>query len=330
MASSQLIPSVKRRASTLRRAFASPYLALITTTVIWGSQAPAGKLALRDIGPIQLVLARIFLAGLALLVILAWQGQASAVVHELRTRPKTMALLGFLSFFGSSGCSSAALSLLPASVSSLLSNVSPLFVALWVIAAARGRPQPGIVLGVVVGFVGLGLVIFGENPASLGSLSLNPLGVGLACLGSLAWAIYIAVGQRAMAKGNPQAILVASICFGGAPWLALSIANGELVQLFGAPVLTWGLLLYVGVVGTGVAYALWTAALTKLSVATVAVFQYAIPFVAIILSVLFLDEPATVPLVAGGVLIVTGIAVTQRAGRGRSRPPVRDAASSRA
>ncbi|MGH2460031.1 MAG: DMT family transporter [Chloroflexota bacterium] len=330
MANSQPILSVKRRAFPLRRALASPYLALVTTTVIWGSQAPAGKLALRDIGPFQLVLARICFAGLALLAILVWQGQAGAVVRELRTRPRTMALLGFLSFFGSSGCSSAALSLLPASVSSLLSNVSPLFVALWVIAAARGRPRPGIVVGVIVGFVGLGLVIFGENPSALGSLNLNPLGVGLACLGSLSWAIYIAVGQRAMAKGNPQAILVASICFGGAPWLGLSIADGQLVQLFAAPALTWGLLLYVGVVGTGVAYALWTAALTRLSVATVAVFQYAIPFIAIVLSVLFLGEPATVPLVAGGVLIVTGIAVTQRATRGQSRPPVRDAASSRA
>lgn len=328
MASSPPIPSIKGRNPALRRALASPYLALVATTLIWGSQAPAGKLALRDVGPFQLVLARVVFAGLTLLLILIVQGQAGAVTRELRTRPKTMALLGFLSFFGSSGCSSAALSLLPASVSSLLTNVSPLFVALGVIVAARGRPHPGIVVGVLVGFVGLAMVIFGENPATLGGVSLNPEGVALACLGSLAWAIYIWVGQRAMAKGNPQAILVASICFGGAPWLALSLANGELVQLFRAPLLTWGLLLYVGVVGTGVAYGLWTAALTRLSVASVAVFQYAIPFVTIILSALILDEKITVPLVVGGIGIVAGIAVTQRAIPRRSRPLARDAASS--
>jgi len=330
VASSPSIPIGKRRTPGLRRALGSPYLFLVGTTVIWGSQAPVSKLALREIGPVQLLLSRVVVAGLTLLVILAIQGQAGEVKRELRSRPKTMALLGFLSFFCSSGCSSTALSLLPASVSSLLSNLSPLFVALGVIVAARGRVRPGVVMGVLVGFVGLAAVILGENPVALGRLALNPVGVGLACLGSLAWAIYIAVGQRAMSQGNPMAVLVASICFGGAPWLALSVANGELVQLFSVSLSVWGMLLYVGIVCTGLTYGLWTAALTRLSIASIAVFQYAIPFIAIILSAILLDERITVPLVLGGIGIVAGIAITQRASRGRSRPPERDAASSRA
>lgn len=319
-----------QRGLAVHRLLASPYVALIATTVIWGSLHPVGKLALRDVQPVQLILARVAFASLTLLSILTIQGRLDDVRVELRSRPKTMALLGFLSFFSSSGASMTALSFLPASVSSLLSNVSPLFVALGVIAMERRRTHPGVVIGVLVGFVGLGIVILGDNPTALGGAGLSPIGVGLAILGSLAWAIYIGVGQRVMAKGNPLAVVVASSLFGGAPWVVVSLASGELVQMFRVPLPIWGLLLYSGVVGTGLTYGLWTAALTRLSAASVAVFQYAIPFFAVILSVLLLGEHVTVPLVAGGIGIVAGIAITQRASRGRSRLPGRDAASSRA
>lgn len=330
MASSQPIRIADRPAGVVRRALASPYLALVGTTAIWGSLHPAGKLVLREVSPLQLVLARVVFACLTLLVILAFQGQAGAVADELRTRPKTMAFLGFLSFFGSSGCSMIALSLLPASVSSLLSNVSPLFVAASVIAVQRRRTPPGVVVGVLVGFVGLAIVVFGDNPGGVGAGGLSPLGVGLALLGSLSWAAYIVAGRQAMARGNPLAVVVASGLFGGAPWVLLSLANGQLIQLFRFPIGVWALLLYTGVIGTGLTYGLWTAALTRLSAASVAVFQYAIPFFAVTLSVLLLGEHVTVPLIVGGIGIVAGIAVTQNASRARSRPRERGAASSRA
>jgi drug/metabolite transporter (DMT)-like permease len=326
--SSQPIPFAKRRTPIVRRALASPYLALVVTTAIWGSLHPAGKLALRTVEPVQLILARVVFASLTLLLILAAQGKTGDVVFELRSRPKTMAFLGFLSFFCSSGASMTALAFLPASVSSLLSNISPLFVALGVIAIERRRTQPGVMIGVLVGFLGLGIVILGDNPTDLGGTGLNLVGVGLACLGSLAWAIYIGAGRQAMVKGNPLAVVVASSVFGGLPWIVLSVANGEFFQLFSFPLPIWGLLLYTGVVGTGLTYGLWTAALTRLSAASVAVFQYAIPFFAVILSVLLLGEHITVPLVVGGIGIVAGIAVTQSATRRRSRHLERDAASS--
>jgi O-acetylserine/cysteine efflux transporter len=108
------------------------------------------------------------------------------------------------------------------------------------------------------------------------------------------------------------------------------LANGQLVQMFRFSLPIWGLLVYVGVIGTGVTYGLWTAALTRLSAASVAVFQYAIPFFAVILSVLILGDHVTLPLILGGIGIVAGIAVTQNATRTRSKRLGRDAASSRA
>jgi drug/metabolite transporter (DMT)-like permease len=132
-----------------------------------------------------------------------------------------------------------------------------------------------------------------------------------------------------MARGSPLAVVAATGLIGSLPWLLVGGLSGDLARLPGLSLADWGLLLFLGVVGTGVTYGLWTAALTRLSAASVAVFQYGIPFWAVILSVLLLGERVTVPLVVGGVGIIAGIAVTQRAARPAPRPAGAIAASSR-
>ncbi len=268
---------------------------------------------MRELSPFQLTLFRVLLAGLTLAVILGMRGQMREIQYELRSRLGTMAVLGLLSFFLSSGSSTTALAFLPASVTSLLTNVSPLFVALSLILLHRGRVHLGMISGVLVGLIGLVLVIFGESPTSFGTLVLNPLGVGLALMSSATWAAYIVLGQRAMRKSNPQAVVVASSLFGTIPWLLITVFSGALPGLSHLPFSEWLLILYVGIVGTGIPYLLWTAALTRLSAATVAVFQYTVPFWAIIFAAVLLGESITLPLVLGGLGIVAGIAITQRA-----------------
>ncbi len=313
---SQPVRSVTGRLGpALRAARASPYLGLVIVTMIWGGLHPLGKLAMHEVTPVQLILARVVFAGLTLTLILASQGQAGTIVKEVRERPQAMIGLGALSFFASSGSSMLALSLLPASVSSLLSNTSPLFVAIGAIAASRAKTTRGTVLGILIGFVGLALVVFGENPDGFGTLALNPLGIGLALNSSLTWAIYIGVSRRILARGNALGIIVASALFGSVPWVIVSIIHGDLATMFLLPPTYWLILFFLGVIGTGFTYSLWTAALKRLSASNVAVFQYAIPFWAVILSVLILGERVTIPLVLGGIGIVGGIALTQRAGK---------------
>jgi drug/metabolite transporter (DMT)-like permease len=308
-------PNRRPIASGIAAGLASPYLSLVVVTLIWGGLHPIGKIAMREATPVQFILARVFFGCLALSLLLATRGQLGLIGHELRYRTRTIAILGLLGFFCSSGSSMIALSLLPASVSSLLANTSPLFVAAGAIVLSQKRTGASTILGILIGFLGLGLVVFGEDPAGFGNLNLDARGVGLSLFSSLTWAIYIAVGRRALGTSNPVAVVVGSGVFGGIPWLLLAGADGDLLRFTQLPVSTLILLVGLGVVGTGVTYGLWTAALTRLSAPTVAVFQYAIPFWAIVLSVSLLGEPLTLPLVVGGLGIVAGIAITQRSAK---------------
>ena len=71
------------------------------------------------------------------------------------------------------------------------------------------------------------------------------------------------------------------------------------------------MLLIVGVVHTGIAYALYFASMNELKAQTVALFGYIDPIVAIILSALLLKEPMTVYSAIGAVLVLGATMISE-------------------
>ena len=71
------------------------------------------------------------------------------------------------------------------------------------------------------------------------------------------------------------------------------------------------MLMIVGVVHTGIAYALYFGSMNNLKAQTVALFSYIDPIVAIILSALFLKEPMTVYSAIGAVLVLGATMISE-------------------
>ena len=66
----------------------------------------------------------------------------------------------------------------------------------------------------------------------------------------------------------------------------------------------WGLLLVVGLVHTGLAYCMYFSAIKELAGHKVAMLSYIDPLIAVIVSVVFLNEKMTFPQIVGGILIL--------------------------
>ena len=71
------------------------------------------------------------------------------------------------------------------------------------------------------------------------------------------------------------------------------------------------MLLIVGVVHTGIAYAMYFGSMNGLKAQTVALFSYIDPIVAIILSAVFLKEPMTLFSVIGAVLVLGATMISE-------------------
>lgn len=72
------------------------------------------------------------------------------------------------------------------------------------------------------------------------------------------------------------------------------------------------LLLVVGIIHTGVAYALYYSALEKMKAQEAAIYGYIDPICAILLSALLLSEPLTVGIVIGAVMILGATYISER------------------
>ncbi|MBM4418226.1 MAG: DMT family transporter [Chloroflexi bacterium] len=292
----------------MTRTRALAYAGVLFATVVWGTLHPVGKIALGEVSALQLVMARTVLTALALSAFLLARGQAANLWMVMRYRWRIVVLLGSLSFLLSSGLSMTGLSMMPASINSLLANTSPLMLAVGLVALTGVAPRPRIVLGLGLGFAGV-VILTGDGADTLGTAGV--IGALLSLAGSACWAAYTGIGRRELARHDPLVLTTGCAIVGAVPLLGLGAITGQIAALSSVPPTTLWLLAYAGVFGTALTYALWMTSLAVLSATSVAAFQYVIPLTAVTLAVLLLGEPLTVGLIVGGIAILGGVLLAQ-------------------
>jgi probable blue pigment (indigoidine) exporter len=286
----------------------SAYVSVLVATLVWGTLHPIGKLILVEATATQLALARALLPAIVLTAALVIAGRGHLLRIEISRRPAAIVGLGLLSFSLSSGLSMGGLALLPASISSLLANASPLMLAVGVVVGTRKWPSAAVMVGLAIGFGGVAVLVVRPDAAHG---ALDPMGVALSLAGSACWAIYTGWSRQVLASADPLVLTALSAAAGALPLLALVVIRGEAVGMASLSERTLLLILYAGVIGTAVTYALWLTALRRLSAANVIAFQYVIPLTSVTIAVAVLGEAIDTRLVVGGLAILAGVAIAQ-------------------
>ena len=325
------------------------YAAAVLAIFGWGSLYPAAKLALEEVTPLMIALARAALAGFLLALITCMRyGTPGAGVRRLRREAGTdwrgPCALGLISLAGTSLLAMLAQQFLSAAVNGLLNNLSPLWLALYATATGRARRAPLLLAGSLLAAAGVALVLLGDtwgplalvaagapvSPAAraapggapplpapqlpAGGSSDLALGATLAIGGSMLIACSNLVARRVMVGRDPFATTAVAAGWGTIPLLLLLLLGiGGSLPAYGATsAQTKGLLLWLGGACTAFNFSLWYFALAHLPVTRIANLQYLIPPLGVTLSVLLLGEPAGPGLVAGTVAIVAGIVLAQQ------------------
>lgn len=79
--------------------------------------------------------------------------------------------------------------------------------------------------------------------------------------------------------------------------------------------ISWGYMIFLGIVHTGFAYALYFSSLKELKGQTIAVLSYIDPIAAVLISALFLGEQLTMFQIIGGVLILGSTFISETQGK---------------
>jgi drug/metabolite transporter (DMT)-like permease len=298
-------------------AVTGPMAAGLVAVILWGLAPVATRAAVGHLSPLPLLVIRF---GLASLVLLPW-----AVPVFRRLRPRSAGRLvaaGSLGLVGYSLPVTAGLRWLPASTAGLLLATEPVWVMLLgsVLLAERNGVRAWLGSAVALG----GVAVLAGPGAVTGSHGYQALaGAGLVLAGTLAFGAYTIVARPLSQEFGAVPATAACTVVGTLPYLpfAGTLAEARMTDLGSA---AWAEIAFLAFGGTVAGLLLWNQAVLAGGTTRVSLLLYLEPAVSVLGAVALLHERVSAAAIAGGLLILAGVAT---AGIARGGGPAADSAA---
>ena len=268
----------------------------VLVAVIWGLAFVATGVALRDFSPAQLALARFVIAAVPALFLARPALPARALVAIGATLFAGQFLLQFFGIRAGMGPGLAAVTV----------QTQAFFTVLLAAAALGDRPQRRHLAGLAVAGLGVGAIAL-----TVGA-DLRPAGLALTLGSAVSWAVGNVLLKRAapvdmvalvswLSLVPPLPALALSLALDGPGALVAALPSASAAGVAGA--------LYLGIVATTIAYAIWGTLLRRYPSAAVAPFALLAPAVAALASALVLGERFGALRLGGMALVLLGLVI---------------------
>jgi drug/metabolite transporter (DMT)-like permease len=291
--------------------------ALWIVYIVWGSTYLAIRVSVETLPPFLAGGVRFLIAGALMWLFLRVRKGREAMriaPNELRSA----ALVGTLLLLGGNGLVMWAEQDVPSGLASLIIASTPLWVILYR-ALARDNISRGTLVGVAVGFVGVGvLVLPGDRPdgASL-------TGILVLLMASASWGNGSFLSSRLDMPRDPAVSTSYQMLLGGGALTLAGLALGEVggVNVSEFSVRSIVALTYLIFIGSLVAFTAYVWVLQHAPVSKVATYAYVNPVIAIFLGWLVLSEEITPSIFIGAGIIVASVAFIIRKESGKKPVP---------
>jgi O-acetylserine/cysteine efflux transporter len=280
-------------------------LAFSLLVIFWGSAFAVVKVGLHYSPPVLFAGLRTLIGGVAMVAAaLVWGGSPN-----LRRDWPVFLLLAVYNAVVFIGLQTYAILHLPSGSAAVLVYLQPILVGVlaWLIL---GEPlSTAKIVGLLLGFSGI--VAVSAESISGGASALSPVGVAFGAGSALSWALGTVYFKKYEERISTLWAVAMTFLVGGVVLTAL----GLVVE--GWRELSWtgefvASLLYSGLVGISLAWVIWFALVRAGEASRVAAYIFAVPLTAVLIGVVFLDEPLGYGLLVGAVLVVCGIYLVNR------------------
>ncbi|RYZ03942.1 MAG: DMT family transporter [Comamonadaceae bacterium] len=311
-------PLSPARPGAARRLFhwfnAQAYVLLVFTTLIWGANAVAARLAVGEASPMFVTCARWVVCCIALGV----SSRRELATHWRSVLPswRFFVLMGALGFTGFNALFYAAAHHTTAINIAIIQGTIPVLVLLGSCVVFRTRIGPLQLLGVVLTVAGIAVVASRGDPALLRRLDFN--------IGDV-WMIVACVLYASYTLGLRKRPAVPAIVFFAAtaavaclvslPLLAAEIAMGGFFMPTAKGLL---LILFIGLLPSFVSQLTFMQAVALIGPARAGVFLNLVPIFGPLLAVLVLGEPLSAYHALALALVLGGIYVAENLGARRT------------
>ena len=272
----------------------------VLLAAIWGASFLFMRIGTVAFGPVATAGLRVSIAALFLVPILLARGHAAS----LREHWKLVLVVGVTNSAIPFVCFTYALQSITVGLSSLINATVPLFGAAIAWAWLKDRPSNSRIVGLVIGFVGVGMLAWDKASFRPDASGLSSGWGVMACLfACLCYGISASFTKRYMA-GLPSLVSATGSQLGAA--LALLPLTVAFWPAQAAPLQAWAAVVALGVVCTGLAYILFFRLIERAGPAKALSVTFAIPVFAIVYGVVLLGEAVTPWMLVCGLVIVLG------------------------
>jgi len=287
------------------------YIYAALSVFLWGTIPTAFKLALSELSIVTMLGITTFVSMAVLFVIMVLTGKLYLLKETTLKDLAWSALLGLITPVGYYLILLTAYSRLPGQVAQPINMIWPIILVFFSIPLL-GQRIPGR------SFVALGISLVGVYIISSQGAPLNPgrsdtLGVMLALISGVLWALYFVLNMRD--RRDESVKLFTSFVFGSFYLLILMLATGSFSHVMSFKGIAASV--YCGFFEMGITFWLWLKAL-QMSETTdrVGNLVYFAPFISLILLHFIIDEPVYYTTLLGLMLIIGSVIWQNRAARG--------------
>jgi drug/metabolite transporter (DMT)-like permease len=287
------------------------YLAWVAVCLIWGTTYLAIRIAIETIPPLLMAAIRWIVAGGLLILLLKLR---RVPMPHPRQWP-ALAVLGILLLGFGNGAVVWAEQTVPSGLTAVLVATSPFWmVGIDALMPDGERLTLRRVLGLIVGFCGIVMLVWPEIRVGGGGRTFlgGVIATQIACIGWAVGSSYARRRGRGHAKEeNVLATAAFEMLFGGVALMAAALLMHETTRVAFSP-RSAAALLYLTFVGAIAGFSAYAYALKHLPVATVSLYAYVNPIIAVVLGTLVLQEPFNARMAAAAAVVLACMALVRQ------------------
>jgi drug/metabolite transporter (DMT)-like permease len=303
-------------------------LALAVLYLAWGTTYLAIREGVQELPPGLFGGLRVLAAGV---LVLAWL-RLRGLPHRVPLRQGLwLWLVGGILFVGGNGLITLGEKTVPSGVASVLAATTPLWMAVLEVSLPLGERLTGRGwAGLLLGLAGVVVLMSSRLSESAGE-PLRWFGPALVLTSAACWGLGAVLNRHRRVAGDHLVIAAWQMTLGGGSMALIGLLCGE-AQVIGAldyfPFRGLLAFLYLLLVGSLIGFLTFTWLLGHVPAVLAGTHSYVNPVVAILIGWLLADEALTLPVVAGMVIILAGVALVRGPGVEKTVPAERTAAPS--
>jgi drug/metabolite transporter (DMT)-like permease len=285
------------------------------TAIFWGGTFVAGRVVTQSVGPFSAAFLRFALASACLLLLVRKIEGGWPQLKPAQLLP--VLVLGLSGVFAYNVLFFKGLKMIEAGRASLIIANNPIMIALLSVVFFRERLTALQVGGILLSVSGAAVVI---SHGQIGRVLQGPLGWGeiyiFGCV--MSWVTYSLVGKAVLRGLSPLVAVAYSSTVGAVCLLWPALGEGMAHAIGSYPPVAWFSLGYLGVFGTVLGFLWYYEGIQAIGATKASLFINFVPVSAVLMAFLILREPVTISLLTGGVLVTSGVFLTNRFAAGRS------------